>query len=163
MEFELQQVCKNDGRAIIDIFNYYVVHTFAAYPEAPVPYESFAMFQNMAEGYSFLVVKDRGGNVLGFGFLHPHSPMSAFSRTALITYFLAPEHTGKGIGKALLERLLSKARHKGITAVLASISSLNPGSIAFHQKNGFVPCGRFVRVGQKKGQDFDEVWMQRML
>lgn len=163
MEFELQQVCKSDGPAVIDIFNHYVEHTFAAYPEAPVPYESFAMFQCMAEGYPFLVAKDGSGNVLGFGFLRPHSPMPAFSRTALITYFLAPEHTGKGIGKALLEQLLSEARHKGITTILASISSFNPGSIAFHQKNGFVLCGRFMGVGRKKGQDFDEVWMQRMV
>lgn len=57
MEFELQQVCKSDGPAVIDIFNHYVEHTFAAYPEAPVPYESFAMFQSMAEGYPFLVAR----------------------------------------------------------------------------------------------------------
>jgi L-amino acid N-acyltransferase YncA len=163
MEFKLEPVCKEDGRAIIDIFNHYVVNTFAAYPESLVPYEFFGMFLNMAEGYPFLVAKDGSGDVLGFGLLRPHSPMPAFSKTAQITYFLAPEHTGKGIGKAMLERLLSVARQKGITSILASISSLNPGSIAFHQRNEFVECGRFVRAGHKKGQDFDEVWMQRMV
>jgi phosphinothricin acetyltransferase len=51
----------------------------------------------------------------------------------------------------------------GITALLASISSLNPGSLAFHRKKGFQECGRFVDAGRKKGRDFDEVWMQRMV
>jgi len=51
----------------------------------------------------------------------------------------------------------------GITTILASISSLNEGSLAFHQKNGFRECGRFRDIGVKKGRSFDGIWMQRVL
>ncbi|MGD0951544.1 MAG: hypothetical protein ABR985_03985 [Methanotrichaceae archaeon] len=51
----------------------------------------------------------------------------------------------------------------GIVTVLASISSLNQASLAFHKKNGFVECGRFVGIGRKMGKGFDVVWMQRMV
>jgi L-amino acid N-acyltransferase YncA len=50
----------------------------------------------------------------------------------------------------------------GIAAILASISFLNPESLAFHRKMGFQECGRFVAVGRKKERDFDEVWMQKI-
>jgi phosphinothricin acetyltransferase len=63
----------------------------------------------------------------------------------------------------LLACLEKGARDKGITTILAGISSLNPGSIEFHRKKGFTECGRFRKVGRKKGHDFDTVWMQKML
>ncbi len=163
MDYRLMPVSIEDGKAIIDIFNYYADNSFAAYPEGGVPYELFKLFLDMAQGYPFLVAKDGNGRVLGFGFLHPHNHISVFSRVAEITYFIAPEHTGRGIGSQILERLSSWARENGITSILASISSLNPGSIAFHKKNGFVECGRFAGIGRKKGKDFDVVWMQKMI
>ncbi len=163
MDFNLEQVTSEDGKAIIDICNYYVENTFAAYPENKAPYEFFEILMNMSQGYPFLVAKDEKSRVLGFGFLHPHNPMPAFSRTAEITYFISPEHTRSGIGKKMLDRLLAEAGTMGITSILASISSLNEPSMAFHKKNGFRECGRFIGVGRKKGRNFDVVWMQRMV
>lgn len=162
-EFNLKSVSSEDGKAIIDLFNHYVLNTFAAYPETPVPHQFFGLFLKMAEGYPFLVAKDAGGPVLGFGLLRPHHPMPAFARTAEITYFIAPEHTNCGIGGAMLERLVAGGREKGITSILASISSLNGPSLAFHKKHGFVECGRFRGIGRKWGQEFDVVWMQRLV
>lgn len=163
MDFTMVPVTAEDGMAIIDISNHYVENTFAAYPDAKVPYEFFGLFMNMSQGYPFLVAKDASGRILGFGLLRPHNPMPAFSKTAEITYFLAPAHTGQGIGKAMLDRLLAEAKEMGITSILASISSLNSGSLAFHKKNCFMECGRFIGIGRKRGQEFDVVWMQRRI
>ncbi len=163
MDYRLMPVSVEDGKAIIDIFNHYVKNSFAAYPEDEVPYALFQLFQEMTQGYPFLVAKDPLGKVLGFGFLHPHNHMPVFSQTAEISYFIAPEYAGRGIGSRILDNLLDWAKEKGITSLLASISSLNPGSLAFHKKNGFVECGRFVGIGMKKGQEFDVVWVQKMV
>jgi L-amino acid N-acyltransferase YncA len=163
MDYTIAPVSKGEGDAVIDIFNYYVENSFAAYPEDPVPPQFFETFLSMSAGYPFLVAKDGPGNVLGFALLRPHSPMPAFSRTAEIACFIAPQYTGKGIGKAMQERLLHEAREKGITSILAGISSLNSASIAFHKKRGFQECGRFLKIGRKWGQDFDVVWMQKMI
>lgn len=163
MDFRLEPVSIEDREAIIDIFNHYVENSFAAYPENRVPYEFFSLFLKMAEGYPFLVAKDCEGRVLGFAMLRPHNPVPSFSRTAEITYFIAPEHTNQGLGKAMLIRLMNEAREKGITTILASISSLNTKSRYFHAKQGFQECGRFQKIGRKWGQDFDEIWMQKMI
>jgi len=163
MSVALVPASAEDGRSIIDIFNHYVENSFAAYPEDRVPYEFFDLFLSMTQGYPFLVAKDGNGKVLGFGLLRPHGPIPAFSGAAEITYFIDPEHTGQGIGGAMLNALLEGARAKGLRTILASISSLNPVSLAFHKKNGFRECGRFLGVGCKRGRLFDVVWMQRML
>ena len=147
----------------MDIFNHYVENSFAAYPETRLPYEAFDMFMQMSKGYPTGSIKDEKGNIVGFGMLRTHNPMPTFLQTAQVTYFIHPDHTGKGLGTRLLAFLEKGGRERGIRTILANISSLNPRSIAFHQKNGFKECGRFKKVGKKNGREFDTVWMQKML
>jgi hypothetical protein len=47
VHFKLEPIMSEDGHAAIDIFNHYIVNTFAAYPENAVPYEFFgALHEN---------------------------------------------------------------------------------------------------------------------
>jgi phosphinothricin acetyltransferase len=150
-------------KPVIDIFNHYIQKTFAAYPEQCVPYEFYDLFLKIIVGYPAFVVATRGGQIIGFGMVHAYHPFTTFSHTAEISYFIHPDHCGKGIGSALLERLLDGTREKGIITILASISSLNARSIRFHRKHGFFECGKFQSICRKKGRYFDIVWMQKML
>ena len=163
MEYRINPITIADGHAFIDIFNYYVENSFAAYPENIFPYEAFAQLHQLSNGYPTGTIKDAQGTTIGFGMLRPHNPLPAFSRTAEVTYFILPDHTGKGLGKRLLTFLEQGAAQLGITNILAGISSLNPNSIKFHEKSGFTECGRFNKIGLKKGREFDVVWMQKLL
>jgi phosphinothricin acetyltransferase len=140
-----------------------VTNSFAAYPADPVGYQFYDRFLNVTRGYPFVVIKDEPGTIVGFAFLHPYEGGPTFRRAAEITYFILPEHTGKGLGTRVLERFKTAARGLGIDTLLANISSRNEDSLSFHRKNGFEECGRFRRVGKKFGEDFDVVWMQLFL
>lgn len=159
----MNSITTEDREPVIDIFNYYVENSFAAYPESKVPYQAFDMFLQMTKDLPTTTIKDQTGKLLGFGLLRTFNPIPSFSRTAEVTYFIDIKHTGKGLGKIMLEFLEREGLNKGITTILANISSLNNGSINFHKNNGFIECGRFKKVGKKKGQLFDIVWMQKML
>ena len=163
MEYSISPMSNEDREAIMDIFNYYVENSFAAYPENKLPYQAFDMLLKMADGFPTGTIKDQSRKIHGFGMLRPHNPMPTFSRTAEVTYFIHPDDTRKGLGNMLLRYLENGAVEKGITNILADISSLNLKSIDFHKKNGFVECGRFKNVAMKKGQLFDTVWMQKVL
>lgn len=163
MEYSIGLISSEDRESIIDIFNYYVENSFAAYPEEKLPYQAFDMFLRMSQGYPTGSIRDRNGRIVGFGMLRTHNSMPTFSQTAEVTYFIHPDHTGKGLGKMLLGFLEKGAVEKGITNILANISSFNSRSIEFHKQNGFVECGRFEKVGKKNGQEFDTVWMQKSL
>jgi len=151
-----------NGTQVIGIFNHYIENGYAAYLENKVEDSFFGNFLAAAKDLPAYVAVD-GDMVVGFGMLRRYHPFPAFRRTAEVSYFIAPSMTGKGIGNILLERLTSDARERGIDSLLASISSLNEGSIRFHQRNGFQECGRFVKVGRKFGKDFDLVWMQKRI
>ncbi|HYH02247.1 MAG TPA: GNAT family N-acetyltransferase [Bacillota bacterium] len=164
MNIFFEVMSEKDGMAVMDIFNYYIENSFAAYPEKSLPYGSFAGLLAMAQGYPAYVIKtSESEKIIGFCFLHAYNPFPVFKETAEITCFLAPGHVGKGLGRQVLERLEQDAKNLGIRRLLASIASLNFPSLHFHRKQGFSECGRFPEIGRKKGTIFDVVWMEKRL
>ncbi len=162
-EYSLTPILDSDREAVIDLFNWYIEHSFAAYPQDPVPYGFFRMFQEIMKNYPAIAARSGDGTLAGFGFLHPHNPMPTFAHTAEVTYFLRPECTGKGLGSRMLAWLEAEGKKRGISCLLASIASLNEGSIRFHARHGFAECGRFREVVKKRGRLFDTVWMEKRI
>lgn len=160
MPYTFEEMADRHRNAVINIFNYFVVNSWAAYPEEPVGDYFFDYLQQVSRGYPSVVIKVNPGGVIGFALLRPHLSAKAFTRTAEITYFIMPEHTRQGLGRLILERFVPEARKMGVDNILANISSHNEPSLQFHRKMGFLECGRFRNVGRKFGEDFDVVWMQ---
>lgn len=163
MEYRISSLTNDDREKVIDIFNYYIENSFAAFPDNPVPYQAYEMIMKMSDGLPAVSIKNEEGNLLGFGMLKRFNPFPAFSRTAEVAYFISPGNTGQGLGKQILDHLEEEGKKQGVTTLLAHISSLNTGSINFHRKNGFSESGRFVQAGVKNQQVFDSVWMQKLL
>jgi phosphinothricin acetyltransferase len=161
MEYHLAKLSQADWQAVIDIFNYYIAHSFAAYPEQPVGYDFIDIFLNTAAGYPAVTVQDSCGQVVGFAFLRAHNPAPTFRHTAEITYFIHPHHTRQGLGTKILAHLTHEAAALGIKTILANISSLNDISLNFHKKQGFSESGRLCGIGEKFGREFDVIWMQK--
>jgi L-amino acid N-acyltransferase YncA len=163
MDIHLSPITPADRQSMLDVFNHYVRHGFAAFVEQPMPLTFIDRLLELARGYPALAIKDPARRLLGFGLLRPHNPLPTFAHTAETTYFIAPDHTRQGLGTRLLQALEDGAREKGLRTLLAGVSSLNEGSLAFHRKHGFRKVGRFRQVCLKKGTLFDVVWMQKML
>ncbi|HGJ63919.1 TPA: N-acetyltransferase family protein [bacterium] len=163
MEIQFERMSEEYRKEVIDIFNYYIENGFAAYPDKKLPYEFYDMFLIITKDYPAVVIKSDKDEVIGFAFIHSYSPFSVFKEAAEISYFIKEEATGQGVGKKTLDYIESEAKKLNISSILASISSLNEGSINFHAKNGFKECGRFVKIGKKFDRYFDVVWMQKTL
>lgn len=161
MEVAIRAVEQRDWVAVTAIFNHFVANSFAAYPEEPVDDDFFRKKQEAAADYPFLVA-EAGGAIIGFAYLSPFHPVATMKTSALLTYFIHPDHTGKGPGSLFLDQLMKAGRRLEVTNFLAHISSANEGSIHFHARHDFTECGRFLKIGTKAGHPFDMVWMQRI-
>lgn len=160
--YKLEPLTAAHGAAVMDIFNYYIEQSVAAYLEKPLPVEFFPTMLEKTAGYPAYAIQEKAtAKTVGFCYLKPYHPFPTFKETAEITYFIAPEHVGKGVGKLALDALELDARYRGIKHILASISSLNEQSLAFHRKNGFTQCGCFKGIGIKNSTPFDMVWMEK--
>lgn len=160
MKYTIRNMQETDASSIMSIYNYYTENDFAAYFEQPLPIQSFRLFQEMSKNYPAFVACDENQEVIGFAFLHAYHSAPTFQRTAEVTYFIHPQHTCKGLGKSMLDKLITGAIKIGVDNIIASISSQNMGSLAFHKKYGFCECGRLPSIGKKFGQNFDVVYMQ---
>lgn len=148
---------------VMAIFAHYIENSFAAYATAMWSEERFNLILNGPDILTALIIENENNRVLGFGLLKKFHPGDAIKRTAELTYFLDPECTRKGLGKALLETLAAEAKNAGVDNLVASVSSKNEPSIRFHKNNGFEQAGRIRDAGFKFGEDFDIVLFQKKI
>ena len=159
MECKFEKLSIEHQDDVMEIFNYYIKETTAAYRENTVGKNHFLNFLEVTKKYPGFAIKDDKNKILGFCMLKPHISLSTFSEVAEIMYFIHHEYTGKGIGKQALNKLVTEAKKMGIKKILASICSENNNSIKFHKKNGFIEYGIFKNIGKKYGRYFSVVWM----
>ncbi|RXA20459.1 N-acetyltransferase family protein [Methanosarcina sp. MSH10X1] len=163
----IREATSEDTQGMLEIFNYYIENSFATYLETPVGPEFFQTSYNeggpdKSQHPPFYVIEENN-RVIGIGALRPYFPFRNFQHTGVVSYFILPEYTGKGLGARLLNVLCQDAEKKNMKSLLANVSSKNQASLNFHLKHGFVECGRFKAAGKKFGTYFDIVWFQKFL
>jgi L-amino acid N-acyltransferase YncA len=151
-----------DLDAVAEIFGHYVttsVVTFEVTPPA-AGYWRDTRDDLAARGLPFLVCQ-RAGQVAGFAYAAPWRPKPAYRHTVESTIYLAPEHTGRGLGRQLLGALQRDCAQAGVEQMIAVIAdSGDPASAALHRACGFTAAGRLRNVGHKHGHVVDTVLMQ---
>ncbi len=171
----LRPFTDGDAEAVARIYGHYVEHSLATF-DLDVPEPGFwrAKVADLAEaGWPFLVAVDAVAvdavavdavAVVGFAYVAPFRAKPAYRRTVEDTVYLAPGHTGRGIGRALLTELLRRAKDAGATQVIAVISDAgDDGSARLHAALGFQQVGRLRAVGFKHGRWIDTVYLQAPL
>ncbi|MGN0145308.1 MAG: GNAT family N-acetyltransferase, partial [Clostridium sp.] len=160
MNFSLEKLNDDHGKKVMEIFNYYIENSTAAFPNIKLPETFYEKFKEKINGYPAYAVKN-DDEVIGFCFLSPYNFFSTFKNTAAITYFISKDYTGQGIGKLCLDKLEDEGRKIGIKNIVAEISSKNEASLKFHKKNGFEECGNLKDIGNKFGEDFGVIYMKK--
>lgn len=164
MNISFEKISEKHQKDIMKIYNYYVENSTAAFPSNPMPEQFYGFLLQRCEGYpAYAVIDSDTGCVVGFCMLSAYLPLQTFTKSACLTYFIAPEYTGKGIGGECLQKLESEAKQMGITQLISDISSENNVSISFHKKHGFVLAGELSDIGEKLGRSFGIVYMQKKL
>ena len=107
-----------------------------------------------------LVAEDDGG-VVGWAALSPVSRRACYAGVAEGSVYVSEETRGRGIGKALLQRLLADAHEAGFWTIQTSIFPENVASIELHRRCGFRVVGTRERIGQLDGVWRDTVLMER--
>jgi phosphinothricin acetyltransferase len=150
---------------ILAILNDAIVNSTALYdyklrsPEAMVSW-----FDAKAKG-NFPVIGALGenGRLLGFGSYGVFRGWPAYKYSVEHSVYVAGEHRGKGIGKVLLQEIISSARSQNYHVLIGGIDSANTVSIRLHKKLGFKHAGTIRQVGFKFGRWLDLDFYQLIL
>ena len=152
-----------DLPAINAIYNHFVLHSTCTYQETPSTLEERAAWFAAHGPKHPVTVAERDGEVVGWGAISKFHPRSAYGRTVEDSVYVRHDLHRQGVGVALLADLIERAKAAGHRTVLGLIDVQQRGSVALHEKLGFVEVGRLREVGFKFGQWLDVVYMQRTL
>jgi L-amino acid N-acyltransferase YncA len=154
-----------DIAAITRIYEHAVRHGTASFEiEPPNETEMARRYQTLrAAGYPYLAA-EIDGVVAGYGYAGPYRARPAYHWSVEDSIYIAPQLQRRGIGRALLGRLIDEAQAGGFRQMIAVIGdSANAASIELHRIEGFRMVGTFDNVGFKFGRWLDSVLMQRPL
>jgi phosphinothricin acetyltransferase len=156
---------ERDLAAVQRIYAHYVEGTQASFEErAPDVGELRRRLAAVRERGLPYVVAVEDDAVLGYGYCTAYRARAAYRRTVEDSVYVAPGARGRGIGRALLERLLADCAAAGVREVIAVIADTgDPASVALHARCGFHEAGRLRGVGSKHGRFLDTVLLQRSL
>ncbi len=151
-----------DLKWINEIYNHEVLTGVATFDTVPkTELEQTSWFLKHQPPYPLIVAKD-GSQELGWGCLSPWAERQAYSGSAEITFYVADQYQGKGVGSALFERLEEEAVTYKFHTLLSRICTESKASIRVHEKNGFVQVGFLKEVGFKFNRYLDVVIYQKL-
>lgn len=159
--YYVREATEQDLPAILEIMNEAILNTTAIYDEEPRSMEfvrQWLQSQKQAGMPVFSCLHNEC--TVGFATYGQFRPKYGYRFTVEHSVYVEAFHRGSGIGQLLLTALIQRASADGLHRMIAGIDADNPGSIRFHEKNGFVHVGHLKEVGFKFGRFLDLVFLQ---
>jgi L-amino acid N-acyltransferase YncA len=161
----IRPAAPGDLDAVAAIFSHYVTGSVITFEITPPTAGEWRRTHGdlAARGLPFLVC-ECAGQVAGYAYAAPWRAKPAYRHTVESTIYLAPDRTGRGLGRRLLRALQQRCALAGVEQMIAVIADTgDPVSIGLHRACGFTDAGRLRNVGHKHGRVIDTLLMQHDL
>lgn len=167
----LRDYQNSDIASITNIYAHYVNNTVISFDlSAPDISHMKEKFGTIRRARQPLIVATIDEQPVGYAYASAYRTRPAYRFTSENAIYLAPQHTGKGLGSTLMNELLIRSKEFGFNQMIAIITdgggayaSQPEGSIALHKKFGFELLGRFPQLGYKFNTWHGIVHMQKRL
>lgn len=161
---DIRDATTGDLAGIMAIYNDAVLKTTAIWNETQVDLDNRTAWlaDRQRAGYPVLVAS-RDGEVLGYASFGDWRAFDGYRHTVEHSVYVREGQRGGGIGRALMQALIERARGLGKHVMVAGIESGNLGSIRLHEKLGFTQTGFLPQVGTKFGKWLDLTFLQLLL
>jgi phosphinothricin acetyltransferase len=160
---QIRDATEDDLPGILAIYNRIIATSNAVYTETPTTLEDrrgwFAA--RRADNFPVLVADDAG--IIGFASFGWFRPWPGYALTVEHSVYVHEAAHGRGVGTALVERLIAKAQSRGMHVMIGGVDAANVASIGMHRKLGFTEAGTLREVARKFDIWLDLILMQRML
>lgn len=100
-------------------------------------------------------------HVVGWAALKPASHQRVYRGVMDVAVYVAPPARRKGLGKALMEKLITASEREGVWTLQASVFSENKPSIRLYEACGFRVVGERERIAKVNGSWKDVLLLER--
>ncbi|MDH4583838.1 N-acetyltransferase [Pseudomonas sp. BN415] len=165
MSYVIRDAVEADLPGILAIYNDAVENTTAIWNETLVDLANRRAWlaERAAAGFPVLVAVNQAGDVLGYASYGTWRTIEGFRHTVEHSVYVRSDQRGQGLGPALMQALIERARKAGLHVMVAAIESENAASIRLHERLGFATTGQMPQVGRKFERWLDLTFMQLIL
>ena len=165
MPLTIRSANLNDIPAITRIYAHAVNTGTASFElEPPDEAEMTRRMQSVLEGGFPYFAAEIDGVLAGYAYASYYRTRPAYRFTVEDSVYIAPENHRRGIGKALILKLIEACTALGFRQMIAVIGDSNQvGSIGVHRACGFSDAGNLRDIGWKFGRWLDTPLMQLAL
>ena len=153
----IRALTEDDWPAVAAIYAEGIATRNATFETAVPSWEAW----NASHQAEHRLVAEEGGRVVGWAALSPVSDRCCYAGVAENSVYVAAEARGRGIGRALLEQLISATEAAGLWTIETGIFPENEASVALHERCGFRVVGLRKRLGQLDGVWRDVLLLER--
>ena len=141
-----------DTRAILEIYNYYVLNSTVTFDIDPITFDAFSeKLKLISADYPFIVFEENN-EILGYAYGSRFRPRPAYNYVAESTVYVKHTTHGKQIGTKLYAELIKLLKETNLHTVLGVLTIPNDASIKLHEKFGFEQVANLKEVGFKFGE-----------
>jgi len=165
-ELIIRDTERRDLPAITAIYAESVRTGTASYEvEPPDLAEMTRRWQALADGNFPYIVAEDDGAILGYAYAGPYHGRPGYRFSVENSVYIAPGARRRGIGWALLTRVIEISEASGFRQMIAIIGGADShtASVRLHEALGFRPIGVIEGSGYKFGRWLDTLLMQRAL
>ncbi|MCX2681721.1 GNAT family N-acetyltransferase [Galbibacter sp. EGI 63066] len=154
---EIRSLIKNDFAAVSSIYLEGIKTGMATF-ETEVPTWEKWNASHLPFGRMVMV---NGGEIVGWAAMSPTSNRSVYKGVAEVSVYVKASARGKGVGKALLLKLIKISEENGIWTLQSSIMPENTTSKNLHINCGFREIGYREKIGKLYGEWKDNIILER--
>ncbi len=166
MSFQIRLATPNDLEQILAIFNAEIETGTANWRNQILSIEEYTTWYQQLLNQDFplyVAVESVHQQIAGFADYASFRSLVGYNKTVEHSVFIHPDFARQGLGKKLMQTLITHAKQQGLHVMVAAIDHANLGSIKLHEQLGFQQTGYMPQVGHKFGTWRDLVLMQLML
>ncbi|WP_255447657.1 GNAT family N-acetyltransferase [Schumannella sp. 10F1B-5-1] len=153
-------MAEDDWPAVEEIYRAGIATGNATFESQPPTWERFDASRRRELR---LVAADEGGDVVGWAAVSGVSARPVYSGLVEHSVYVHPGHTGRGIGRALVDELIAQAPDAGVWTIQSSIFRENTASLGLHANAGFRTVGTRERIALMTYGPYEGQWRDTIL
>jgi len=157
MKLEIRKMCEADWDQVRAIYLEGIATGHATF-ETGAP--SFAQWDQAHLPFARLVAQQDNA-IVGWAALSPVSQRCVYGGVAEVSVYVSTSNRGSGVGRKLLDALITESEQNGIWTLQAGIFPENVASLVVHRACGFREVGRRERIGKMNGAWRDTILLER--